>query len=149
MGDSKDSKLEDMDTTNVDETSHEISPPNELKPLETRKGQPDIEDDRPPSPLGADDNLTQFVKAECMRQAVGRTAAPGGGDIGVGLHDEVDANRMEGFFTSAYAAISRMQTETRRVNAGRERLARENKNPETGIWEEEMQAWHLHYALKI
>ena len=52
----------------------------------------------------------------------------------------IPSDRLEGFFANAYAAISRMQTETRRINAGRERLEQLNTNPETGIWEEEMQA---------
>ena len=52
----------------------------------------------------------------------------------------IPSERLDGFFANAYAAISRMQTETKRINAGRERLEQLNTNPETGIWEEEMQA---------
>jgi len=116
---------EDMDTTGVDESSQEISPPS--------KGF-DNDSDRPPSPPGADDSLTNFVKQECVRQESARNAVGSSNS-----EPRIPPDRLEGFFANAYAAISRMQTETKRINAGRERLEQLNTNPETGIWEEEMQ----------
>jgi len=118
---------EEMDPSGVDETSQEISPPSSGS---------DSDSDRPPTPPAADDSLTNFVKQECMRQEAARNAAgaPTSGE------PRIPSERLDGFFANAYAAISRMQTETKRINAGRERLEQLNTNPETGIWEEEMQA---------
>jgi len=120
---------EEMETNGVDEISQEISPP-------TREHTSDSDSDRAPSPPEADDSLTTFVKQECMRQEAARNAEGGASSS----EPRIPSDRLEGFFANAYAAISRMQTETRRINAGRERLEQLNTNPETGIWEEEMQA---------
>jgi len=121
-------KTEDgMDVSEVDESSQEISPPS-------KESISDSDSDRAPSPPEADDSLTTFVKQECMRQEAARNAA-GTSNSEPG----VPSDRLEGFFANAYAAISRMQTETKRVNAGRQRLEQLNTNPETGVWEEEMQ----------
>jgi len=121
-------KSEDgMDVSEVDESSQEISPPSQ-------ESVSDSDSDRAPTPPDADDSLTTFVKRECMRQEAARNAA---GDSN--SEPSVPSDRLEGFFANAYAAISRMQTETRRVNAGRQRLEQLNTNPETGVWEEEMQ----------
>jgi len=119
-------KNDEMDTNGVDETSQEISPPT---------NDSDSDSDRPPSPTEVDDSLTNFVKQECVRQEAARNA------VGASNSEpRIPSDRLDGFFANAYAAISRMQTETKRINAGRERLEQMNTNPETGVWEEEMQA---------
>jgi len=121
---------DDMDINDVDETSQEIEPGMEDADSDSLGS----DEDRPPSPQ-ADDSLTSFVKAECVRQAAARESE-------VSSEPPIDNSRLNGFFANAYAAISKMQNETNRINAGRKQLEQMNQNPETAIWEEEMQAWH-------